>query len=524
MAKKPGKDQVIKKKQDILSFLKQINKWLISKNRTEEDIEYILQKFELDHPIPYLFQRIVSLGYNNPNIIVFVNRYLNNLFDFSKYTEVGLMQTLGHIFESNGHNKFNKFFFLKSSENKDEYKYKVKKIIREYYKIINKRYLNDSELNFLYKLFYLGTISKEEILRMDTCVNGKESKIDFSNLELLLSNDTEEDNSELEEKIKEYIDESKYRLLPENIRMFCEELKKIKQIRPECQKCKLFEKPMVILDTNMEDFGPVNIAWFAFSPGKDDIPYDKPLSGKPGELQRRKMYFLPENTKWLITNTMLCQTNSQKDIGSEKQILETVGRCRLFFDKIFEKFPAEYYSPVGDIASKSVGLTGSVTFNNGKLIDNNGFKAIPLIHPSSILHNPENGKLFDLGFDSIYSVLGGKNIISISKDPITKSNLFNGNIEIIKELSSDLTLFDAVGIDDSKVLMIFIDQSGQKKYILKDNRLPVYIKVNNWKDNEMISKDFDLVVYLNDYEKNKVTNLAKDSMHTIKKTSTIRGN
>ena len=130
MAKKPGKDQVIKKKQDILSFLKQINKWLISKNRTEEDIEYILQKFELDHPIPYLFQRIVSLGYNNPNIIVFVNRYLNNLFDFSKYTEVGLMQTLGHIFESNGHNKFNKFFFLKSSENKDEYKYKVKKIIR----------------------------------------------------------------------------------------------------------------------------------------------------------------------------------------------------------------------------------------------------------------------------------------------------------------------------------------------------------------------------------------------------------
>ena len=47
---------------------------------------------------------------------------------------------------------------------------------------------------------------------------------------------------------------------------------------------------MVVLDTNAEEFGEVDLMFIALNPGADEVIYNKPLVGKAGIKQREKMF------------------------------------------------------------------------------------------------------------------------------------------------------------------------------------------------------------------------------------------
>ena len=255
MAKK-NKGKVIKKRKDYLTFLKQLTRWICSYQRNKKTIQYLLDQYETTPQ--NIFIRIVSYCYNKPHIIWYFNKYFNNLYDFFKYDIIELMYSMVYIMDCNDHNKTQQLFYLKSNNLKDTNKQKVKNIIKEYFNIIKKEYPNDLELNFYYKLFQTSVISPDEILQMDLELNGKESKITFSDIDGVIESTPQASV----ESINKYIEDCKIRILPSNISQFCNELKSNKLNRKECQRCKLKDNSMVVLDTNMSDFGPVDIIYF----------------------------------------------------------------------------------------------------------------------------------------------------------------------------------------------------------------------------------------------------------------------
>lgn len=549
MARKPK--QFRKRKLNYLDFLKALTKWLGSRYRDEQKLDSLIKSYELNNQ--KAFSRIVSYAYNRPHIIWYINKYFNHLFDFHQYDTKELIYNLCFVFDSNFHNKSSKFFYLKSQELRDNNKKKVKKVIKDYFEIVKKKHINDIELNYFYHLFNIGVIKEEELEKLNKTINGEESTLNLDPIEL-----EEESGNYTEEDIKNYIEKCKTEELPENIKKFCQELKERKPQRENCQTCKLFESPMVVLDTNASDFGGVNFAFLALNPGKDETIYDKPLVGRAGELQRRKMFFLPPDITWVLTNLLLCFTRNQSEIGkTTKEILKVSQHCTGFITKIFEKFPAQYYIPVGKPAAELFGITGSITENSGKLFNIQNTKVIPLVHPSGV--QQYHGKLeeaYNYGFNRIYeiaerlssqqSVRSENNstkqfVENIQENKVNKQytntqnnrstsnnknkNSYLKNIPQDKILNNDdevkdngLTLFDSFNLDNKNMLMIYLDDSGKKYYLVKDLNVPFYIKADG-EHCDILIDDPNMVCYTNGYNRNKVLKSLRENMEVNKKSA-----
>lgn len=517
--------QVVKKKKDHLSYLKQLTKWFCSPGRRISIIENLTNYYEVENY--KLFLRVISYCYSNLHIVWFFNKYINSLFDFYKFKNTDLANSMAYVMDSNGHSRTNKFFYLKGNDQRDNYKFRVKKIISNYFRTIYQRPLNDTELNFQYTLFQKNLITTDEIIEMDIAVNGEKSKINFEDLEQ--SRIEQSRNIEIvdsTEQIKEYINKCRIEPLPEKISDFCRSLKDEKLKREECQICKLKDKPMVILDTNMNDFGVVDIAFIALNPGKDEVTYDKPLVGAAGKHHRKKMFYMPPNTKWLLSNVILCNTANQKEIGkNNKEILNVARFCRPNLTKIFEKFPAKLYVPMGGPAAEVFGIKGSIVSNSGKVFDINNVKILPCVHPSAVIQY--HGKMEDAynhAWQTIYSSLGAtpnqtQNIQEIhQEDQQLGTNYTVDPSKMITEVRDGLTLFDIVDLDGYKTLMTFLDENGKKFYMIRDNEMPIYIKNSDWKQREMLVDDIDTIVKIQGVNRYKVVSTVRDVMNVTKNT------
>ena len=89
------------------------------------------------------------------------------------------------------------FVYLKANDKRDTNKQKVKKVIRSYLKLVG-RPINDLELNFYYELFKKGIVTSDELIQLDTTVNGKQSTLKLDDVISL----TESDNNISESDIK----------------------------------------------------------------------------------------------------------------------------------------------------------------------------------------------------------------------------------------------------------------------------------------------------------------------------------
>lgn len=511
------------KKPSFIDFLKAFTKYLTNKNRNTDQIIQLIEKHKVDKS--FLFNRLISYNYNKPHIIFYINKYLNNKFEFYYYDIYEYLLNVTFIMDQNNQQKL---FFLKSQDFKDPNKYKVKKLLKDYYLTVKRKYLNDDELNYLYSLFCQKIITPEEIEDLNKLLNGPESKL---NLDLDVLNSYSEDEENKKETINEYIEYCRTRTLPEPIVEFCESLKSQKPNRKNCQKCPLFDRDMVVLDTNREDLGPVDLMFIALNPGRDERLYNKPLTGNAGKLHREKMFQLDKNVTWLITNVMLCSTNNQKDIGkNDKQILNVCQNCREFLDHIIKNFPAKVYIPIGKQAMQVFNVNGSVTQNSGKPIKNsNSTVTIPMIHPSAVLQSRNiNTPIYNNTWEVIFQIaskLGKKNkpstqdmhqeikseqVKEIPQEIPNQYNLAPG--KMINFVDETLTYFDSVNLDDEKILNIYIDQEGEKRYKLEDFSVPVYIKNCNLQNRTMLSDQFDYVTYINGKTRYRLAKTLKDNL------------
>lgn len=532
--KKQGKQ--IKGKKSYIEFLKLLTKWLGTKNRDYDQLPKLASFYNIK--TPNLLLRMCTYAYNNPHIIWYINEYLNHLYQINQFNNYDLGKTVGLIFDQNNHNSTNNFYFLKSTDEKDPNKKKVKDVVKQYGQFVHDRMFNDMELNYFYSLFERGVLSEDDIENLNSQLGNEKSL----NLEPIQQQTTEENKQQFDE----YFEEAKTTPLSGQIQKFVDEIKTEKQEREKCQQCKLFDKSIVVLDTNVQDFQPVDFMFIALNPGKDERFFDKPLVGRSGKLHREKMFQMHPNTTWLITNAILCSTNSQKEIGSkDKEIMEVANLCGDNLIKIINKFKARYYVLIGRPAMTVFGIKGSIVQNSGEIIESpNGAKMIPLVHPSAVIQYHGNmEKAFNAGFDNIINISHQlheheeqtiKNIDTTKQTKTTKTtnsapqsnSSFTHNLpadKVITEVTDDLTFFDAAELDGKHMLKIYIDEYGGKKYKVEEYKIPIYVKTKQaWDNCDMIENidDMDNVVYLSGYNRYKTMQKARDNLSVQKKSCT----
>ena len=205
----------------------------------------------------------------------------------------------------------------------------------------------------------------------------------------------------------------------------------------------------------------------------------------------------------------------QKEIGKkDDEIITEALKCYENLNDILVKFPAKYYALLGVPAMKMFGLKGSIVQLSGKITEINGIKFIPMPHPSAVMQYHGDFEIaYKSSFELIYELL--------NKDKETKQIKLNDvnikkieNNTIIEDDISKSTLFDISVLDEKTILMVFIDDNGNKKYIKKEYKEPIYIRNKEWNNCNMIESEFDYVLYVNGYNKQKLISSLKDSIET----------
>lgn len=180
---------------------------------------------------------------------------------------------------------------------------------------------------------------------------------------------------------------------------FIDLVKKTVSSREACQNCPLFGSPVVVLDTNRNDIGPVDVAFLGINPGKREVDLDTPFVGPAGQQLRKRIKNLPKDTTWLMTNFILCHTVNESKIPNPDVVIKN---CLPLVRGIIKRFTPRLYVPLGVKAMNTCGISGSITKISGQLYHRN---IIPLIHPSALLRpypkGENNVRVFDNGFQNI---------------------------------------------------------------------------------------------------------------------------
>jgi len=502
------KGTISKKKNTYLIGLKSITNWLFSKQRRPEDLEYIISKYNIDFTI---VKRFLLYTYGTPHMTWFINKYLNHLYDFNKFEVINYIYSLTYLFDINRIVKksiSDKLLYLKNTELADKNKQKIKELLKEYFsKIYDKEYTDD-ELNIFYDLILLNLITPNQIVEIDKHINNNKSTITLENIEFndsakTINTEPLNINREFSKGIKEFINGAKNYIATRDI----------------CKKCELFNKPKVVLDTNMTDIGKIDVLFLGINPGIEEIEMGLPAVGKAGMILRNEMSKMSINTKWLITNIILCHTKSESELKNFETIKEN---CKGLINTIVSSFPAKIIVPLGAKATSYFDLKGGMSNLSGKIFSKQDQFIIPIIHPNSVNYNSANLSKFKEDFETILSQLCEKeihipsnisNFKSKTEDTIILSNIKDN---IITSITQDLTFFDVRELSDSKILKIFIDQKGKKKYLIEDYRMHFYVKDANWENCHQISDNVDKIVYMTGREKFQISKTLREKLSNIK--------
>jgi len=507
------KSNIIKKKKPVtyLAGLKAITNWVFGKQRKKEDLNNIITTFEIDNKI---FKRFLLFTYNSPHITWYINKYLNHLYQFNKFDTTDLINSLTYLLDINRISKKSipeSMLYLKATELNDKNKSNIKKVLEEYFNTSFDKEYNELELNFFYDLINLNLISFDDISQIDKHINSGKSTITLDTT--LVPTNSAKINSSIFDVYKEF---------PPEIKIFCDQVKQYILSRTECKGCELYGKPTVVLDTNMEDGGDVDIMFFGLNPGSEEVEIGKTAVSKSGKVLRERMSLLPPHIKWVITNIILCHTKTEKEI---KNFEDVKNRCKELIEGIQQTFPAKVIVPMGAKAADWFGLKGGMVNISGKTFTNNNQQTIiPIIHPSAANYNSNNLDKFKNDFNTILNIFNQSEkqipsqptTISIPVVPKKEEQIYIPTDKFINEITPDLTFFDCREVNN-QILLIYIDPQGRKKYKLQEYKLQFYLKSSNWRECDQITNEIDTIVQINGFEKGQAIKLVRDKLNSIKK-------
>lgn len=500
MAAQPKKDKQVKQikiiKKDYLDSLRELIKYLANKNRNDKQLNKLVNEYSLDKNI---IKRILSYNLHYPHLIYYYNKYLNNLFDFNKLDLKILLKSIAYIMDLNNINQQKNFLFIKANDLKDEMQNEIKNVIQIYLKSVYDIDCNESDLRFYYKLYRLGQISDDDLLRIDKLINNDKpvlKKLGEVSIDIPLTNI----RKEKQENVNTIINSNTN--ITNNVTNFIEEIKSKKQSRNECQNCELKEAPIVVLDTNMTDFGNIDICFVGFNPSNSESEIRKLINK------------FDKNINWLITNIILCQPPNKTSI---KDINQTISNCTdLLSEIVFDKFNCNLFIAIGEDSKNLFGIEESISECSGKLYEIQDIKVIPLIHPNSILKNNKYKSIFESSIKNIEKLFINEKLQVQKEQKVQKEEkpIISNKIEYVED-SNNLLFIDAVRMSNNKLMYIYTDKNGQKKYKVDNFQYPISIKSGNWDNCPIITDKIDDVCMVNDYQKLQISKKAREILRSI---------
>ncbi len=382
---------------------------------------------------------------------------------------------------NNCNNKRN-FVFIKGDAQQDKNRDQIKKLLNDYFIMINGKKYNKSELNFFYDLFTVGKITDIELMKIDQIINNGKSTIKIENY--------------IPQKIKS---KTKTGTIINRNTYFDNDLINFKN--KSCDSCPLFKNNILDFNSNVTAKKEIDVAFF----GLNDNEINSQLQDKLNLLNNQEI-------EYILVNLIQCNSNNKQlnftDIFNQ--------HCQHMFKYICDSFPAKYYVFIGKDASKIIGINGKIQDISGKLFKK---QLMPLIHPNNL----KSKNLLDLWENSFKNIFNLFNIEPVNIKPIVnnykqeqvnnidcKYNIPQENI--ITSINSNLTFFDVKEVDKDTIVEIYIDQNGIKKYLFKDFLIEVNIKRSQFIDCKMIEDSVTEKVNIKGSNKYYISKLLNDQL------------
>jgi uracil-DNA glycosylase family 4 len=503
----------IKKKQkNFMDFLKSITKWLGNKSRSANQLDYLINAYDVDKMV---FKRLLSYVYSFPHLIYYYNKYMNKLFDYNSMDIKEWIYSLAFLIDANNVQQ-KKFMYIKSNEFKEETQKQITDLLREYFNTVYDQQMNDEDLEVYYRLFNLNVIKDEDIMMADKLINNEST--------IKIERDDFIDTSPEEDDVARKQPSFEITKLSQSLIDLSNEIKLSAQSRDECKSCPMFGKPIVTFDSNIEEPGEVDVIFIGLNPGTDEALVDRPFVGDSGKQLRRELIhpMTMAGKTWTIFNSILCSSANKENIPEFDKVS---ANCKGLVWNLAGKFPTKLYIPVGSDALALFGIKDKITKASGNEYDmGNGIKVIPLVHPSAVAK--ARTKMEPIYKESCEKILKYMNITKQAIQPVPPKaqekkqyNKDNFNIPehlLIKEVTTNLTFFDVKELNAYKVLMIFIDENGDKKYLIKDHQLPIYIKQKEFNELDNINGNFEAMSLIPGGRRYQVTKLIREKLNEMR--------
>lgn len=453
-----------------------------------------------------LRNRVISYYLSSPKFLWYVNKYMNHKFDHSKWTNEEWFRMFAELTKLYGITDTNQLYFARYKAN--DYG-TFAKTVRDYFETLDMQPPSSGEIQALFVLYKNGQFTEDDMDDMRLVISGQEVKrtpkqaaaAPMPGFALPPVQDNEgtknHDFTHLAPKIQELAHQ-----VTDYIRK-----------RPGCAGCELRGRPSVILDTNLQEPGPVDIVFIALNPGNEEVKKGIPLIGPAGQIFRETFDKLLKafNFTYLLTNVILCSTPNEASIKNPTKVAK---QCAEIVNLIRQQFPAKLTVVMGDKAMKAAGVGGTVSKNNGTFIDGH----FVCIHPSALQYGNKQREKFDFAMGELAKLISG-----VKKEVDQPVNLNvqiqDGSLRIppdriIKRIDSSLTLFD-IRTFGEQVVFFFKDPNGVKKYYFEDINVPVYLRGGNYSNCPFITSDVNQQLILTNEQKDKLARKLNYDMNSL---------
>jgi len=424
-----------------------------------------------------------------PKIMHYINTYLNNYFDLENATLNQVLFTISCICKQYKIDNLNKLFY---SKYKTEKLSEFISIIQKYYTELGLDSPSSSELSAYTNLYKFGIITDSIIEEMTNLISGidKTTKSLSPQLQSFIPTIS---TPKVETKLT-------FENLSPKIKEYCELIKKY--IKGKCKTCQLYSKGAVILDTNIQEPGPVDILILGSNSGNKEYAAGLPLMDDGGKLFRAYLDPLIQkyHLSYIITNCILCVSNI-----NELQNINTIFKnCSPIITEIKRAFPAKLIIALGNEAKSFLNIKGAINKFNNEIVDN----CFIMLHPNTAINSKTNLAKFEKSFQKLDEIFKDPKFYKISEQQSTHVDpLINIPPEkIITRFTKELSLFD-IKIINEKVIYIMKDIKGCKKYLINDFQMPIYLKSGKYKDCHIIENNVDAVCIITAEERIKLNKI-----------------
>lgn len=170
-----------------------------------------------------------------------------------------------------------------------------------------------------------------------------------------------------------------------------------------CSRCNLaFQKGLIGCCVSRGDHTKQRML-VGEAPGRFEDATSEPFVGPAGQLLDKIFAAVgwDTNKDWYLTNIVLCRPIAEKGSGKENLTPKTSqrARCKPFLDRQIELIQPKIIVAIGGIATQALLKIGGLKMGDyrGRLLDANGTKVFPMIHPAAILHaqsQPDKWQLY----------------------------------------------------------------------------------------------------------------------------------